>query len=150
MNAKVLPENLYKAVKQVKVSKLQKFPILNHALLETKDGRLRITTWDFETGKQFTAQCAASIHQEFAVCVPMIDKKFTDNGYQNTGHWRTFHPFLDFCKVASEVFEYAISLTYDPNFDILTIKSSFDANKSKTEFKCIDASEFPETLGGIN
>ncbi len=136
----VLPENLHKAVKSVKITEFNKtLPVLNYALLFENDGYLWIATIDFENHAS-VAKCAARVESGFAVCVPMTLKTETHpTGSRRYTSIRTFHPFPDFCKVLSQCCNEAVNLSLDPK----TMTLSIDFGRSHTEFKCIGPQEFP-------
>lgn len=133
-NVRVLTENLYKAVKAVKRTELSSLPVLNYAWLRTENGNLSISTHDLE--KPITERCAARVNKDFSTCILMVHKcEVWDNGKDRK---LKFYPFLDYLKVMAEQ-EAVLDLFFDPALQILTIK----AGTSKTEFKCLDAQEFP-------
>jgi len=140
-NCRVLAENLYKAVKAVKRTKISTLPVLNYAWLRTEEGRLVVSTVDFITSP-LTETCAARVNVDFSTCVPMVlETKVNHNkdGYfTSVEHKAKFYPFLDWLKVMQEC-EDVLDLYFDPSTQILTVK----ADKSTTEFKCLDAREFP-------
>lgn len=137
---KVLSENLYKALKEVKITKIyQSLPILNYARLEFKDGWLIVTTSDLEN--TYTAKCSCIMEEEYSTCVPMVHEitgYFTVNSRKKST--RKFYPFLDFLKVCAE-YKDVLELSFNPKVQILTVK--VQGERSITEFKCLDAVEFP-------
>jgi DNA polymerase III sliding clamp (beta) subunit (PCNA family) len=136
----VLAENLYKSLKEVKRTTIHSLPVLNHAKLEFSNGELLVTTTDLE--KPITAKCAARVESEWSTCVPMVHKCEVITGYTcGRGEITAKHklyPFLDYIKVMAEYKE-VLELEFLPDIQILVIH----CGKSRSEFKCIDAMEFP-------
>ena len=134
----VLAENLFRAVKEVKITKGSPLPILNHARLTVKDGQITITTTDLE--KVYKASARARTEDPFETCIPMYLKTTCHpGGYGKGSKTITTHPFFDWCKVMATCGYGILALEFNPSVQILTIR----AENSRTEFKCLDAREFP-------
>ena len=135
---KVLSENLYKALKEVKQTKISKYvPVYNHAKLEFTNGELLITTINPETKESSQVRCPCILEEEFSTCVPMQSKIDVSNTYRPV--WHKVYPFMDFVKVCAE-YKDVLEFTFNPQIQTLTIK--VQGERSYTEFKCIDAQEF--------
>jgi DNA polymerase III sliding clamp (beta) subunit (PCNA family) len=142
---RVLAENLYKALKEVKRTKTHTLPILNHAKLEFTNGELIITSTDLE--KSLQSKCPSIMEEEWTTCVPMVhevetqhDKNGNARYYYDKGHIFKYYPFLDFVKVCAE-YKDVLEFTFNPQTQTVTIK--IQGERSNTEFKCMDAQEFP-------
>jgi hypothetical protein len=136
----VLAENLYKSLKAVKRTTIHSLPVLNYAKLEFSNGELLVTTTDLE--KPITAKCAARVESEWSTCIPMVNK-WTDKHWDKfKERWVTeshkYYPFHDFVKVMAE-YQEVLELEFLPDVQILVIH----CGKSRSEFKCLDAMEFP-------
>jgi len=132
----VLAENLFAAVKEVKITKKSSFPILNHARMTVRDNEITLTTTDLENVR--IGKCRARTEEPFETCVPMY--LHTQCFIQGKGYKPiTTHPFFDWCKVMNQCGYNILALNFDPRTQILTITTS----NSRTEFKCLDAQEFP-------
>ena len=132
---------LYEAAKAVKQTEIQPLPILNHARIRLTDEGLKITTARL-TDEGFKAETDGAHFwgngERWETCVPMVR---IVNTYPNGSYRpqkRKFYPFLDWLRVMAE-FKETLELEFDPQVQILTIR----AGNSRTEFKCIDAQEFP-------
>lgn len=123
---RVLAENLYAALKQVKRTSIHSLPVLNYIRLRFFYGELHLTTTDLENF--LTAKCACQLNEEWATCVPMVHRVTR----------RTFYPFIDYIKVMMGCAD-VLDLSFDPSIQILTVS----AGTSRAEFKCLDAQEFP-------
>lgn len=134
MKNRILAVNLYNALKEVKYTKMHSLPILNHVLLDFSNGELHLTTTDLETKKESTAPCR--MNEEFKVCINMITKCDVSNTYKP--HWKKFYPFLDYIKLLAE-WEEVLDFEYQENICTLVITHG----RTRTEFKCMDAREFP-------
>ena len=134
----VLAENLYQAIKSVKQTEFSSLPVLNHVKIEFKEGWLHVTKTDLENTLQ--AKCAARVEQEFSTCVPMIVKvSYYDTSKKSAPKvTRKYYPFLDYLRVMAEYKE-VLEIEFIENIQTLVIY----CGKSKTEFRCIDSSEFP-------
>lgn len=136
MSNKLLAENLYKALKEVKCTKVHSMPVLNHAKLDFSNGELTITTTDLEN--TITVKCTCRLNEEWSTCVPMVNiyKELYPNKSVKKSY--KYYPFIDYIKVMAED-KAVLDFIFNPNVQILTIKSG----RSTTEFKCLDAMEFP-------
>ena len=134
---RVLATNLYKSLKEVKRTKIHSLPVLNYAKLEFTNGELIITSTDLE--KPLQSKCPSIMEEEWSTCVPMQTKIDVSNTYRPVYH--KVYPFMDFVKVCAE-YEDVLELTFNPQIQVLTIK--IRGERSITEFKCIDAEEFPQ------
>jgi len=142
----VTAKELYAAVKKVRRIKFRSLPILNYARIAlTKDG-MKITTTDIEDPTTTVIDYSYSGRlQRWATCVPM--------SIQVTGCWgphrsskestREFHPFLDWLKVAA-AYKETLYLDFDSKKEILIVTVG---TNSRTEFKCVNADEFPPAEG---
>ena len=136
--------DLYQAFKQVKKSEICKgLPVLNYALMQlTDDGVVFKTIELTDGGKDVTA--SEPVHywangERWETCVIMVHVVETHpNGYRGVTSKRKLYPFLDYLRVMAEFGE-TLQISFDPNIQILTINSG----NSKSEFKCLDALEFP-------
>lgn len=139
---KVLAVNLYKTLKEVKRTKMSSLPILNHAKMQFTNGELIVTSTDLETALQ--AKCPAIMNEEWETCVNMVHKIETghdENGYTHKiGNTYKYYPFLDFVKLHAE-YQDVLELTFNPEIQMMTIK--VQGERSTSEFKCMDALEFP-------
>lgn len=140
MTNKVLAENLYKALKQVKRTKLYALPVLNHVRLAFVNGEIELTTTDLDTVSK--SKCASIMNEEWSTCVPLMLRANThhdEHGNQTRKeHKYKYYPFLDYVKVHAE-YQDVLEMEFNPDLQILTIT----CGRSKTEFKCLDAQEFP-------
>jgi DNA polymerase III sliding clamp (beta) subunit (PCNA family) len=136
MSNKILAENLFKSLKEVKRTKIHSLPVLNYALLDFSNGELHITTTDLED--TITVKCPCRLDEEFSTCVLMVHKvnDLYPNGRIKASY--KYYPFLDYIKVMAED-NAVLEFTFNPDVQILAIKSG----RSTTEFKCLDAMEFP-------
>ena len=134
---KILSENLYEGLKKVKITKVNKYlPVLNCAKLEFSNGELTITTTDLENSYIAKVPCI-TMNDEFSTCVPMQTRINVS---------KTRYRFMDFIKVCAE-YRDVLEFTFDPKIQILTIK--VQGERSITEFKCIDAEEFPAIAASL-
>lgn len=138
---KLLAENLYKALKQVKRTKIHPLPVLNHAKLEFSNGELTITTTDLD--EPITVKCPCILNEEWSTCVLMVHKCDVVIGYYaGYGTAKTanhkLYPFLDYIKVMAED-KAVLGFEFIENTETMIITSG----RSRTEFKCLDALEFP-------
>ena len=78
------------------------------------------------------------MEEEWSTYVPMQSEIDVSNTYRPV--WHKVYPFMDFVEVCAE-YEDVLELTFNPQIQILTIK--VQGERSITEFKCIDAQEFP-------
>ena len=133
----------YYACKQVKITSLRPLPILNHALLVARDGAVRLSTWDMESEPR-VSEARARTDDVIVTGVPMYCKaENRPNGYRSKPHVITTHPFLDWLKVMAECDKSEqLFLSFDPMTQTLTIRTT----TSRTEFKCLDAGEFPARM----
>lgn len=144
---KVLAVNLYKALKNVKRTKISSLPVLNHAKMQFTNGELIVTTTDLENPVQEKVSCI--LNEEWSTCVLMVHKVETghdENGYTHKiGKTYKYYPFLDFVKLHAE-YQDVLEFTFNPEVQIMTVRVQGERNT--TEFKCMDALEFPcaETL----
>lgn len=134
---RVLAKNLYRALKEVKNTKIVKIPILNHAKLEFVNGELLLTSTDLDTTKY--SKCSCILEEEWTTCVPMQSKIDVSNTHKP--RWNKTYPFMDFIKVCAE-YDDVLEFTFNPEIQVVTIKVK--GERSITEFKCIDAEEFPQ------
>lgn len=135
---RLLSENLYKALKKVKQTKIHKYiPVNNYAKLEFKNGELVITTLNIDTNELSEVKCPCILEEEWSTCVPMQSKIDVSNTYRPI--WHKVYPFMDFIEVCAE-YKDVLEFTFNPEIQILTIKVQGERNK--TEFKCIDTIEF--------
>lgn len=134
---KLLSVNLYKALKEVKITKISKIPILNHAKIEFVNGELLITATDLEN--ILKSRCSCILEEEWTTCVPMQSKIDVSTTYKP--HWNKIYSFLDFIKVCAE-YEDVLEFTFEPKIQVITIKVV--GERSTTIFKCMDAMEFPQ------
>jgi len=137
----VLSKPLYTAIKAVKVTEISPLPVLNHCLLRTFNGNLTVTTASLTNGgiKAIKKIVPCRVDQDFETCVLMVHrppKQFIKG--RGWVKYPKFYPFLDYLKVIAEC-EDVLTLSLNPDIQILTIK----AGRSVTEFKCLDAQEFP-------
>jgi antirestriction protein ArdC len=135
-----LAENLYKAMKEVQITKESTLPVLNHVHLAIVDGRIELTTTDLE--EIYRAECgcrendSAGASFRWSTCVPMVHTvKCWRNGKDTK---RKYSPFLDWLKIAKDC-NPLLTMTFDPAIQTLTFRSG----TSKTTFKCLDEQEFP-------
>jgi DNA polymerase III sliding clamp (beta) subunit (PCNA family) len=136
MTIKIQATELYKAVKAVKRTEFSPtLLILNHARIRLTDEGMKITTTDLEKSLTETVHFWGN-GDRWETCVPMINK--TKSGDYRHEKIHKFYPFLDWLKVAAEYKE-TLELEFVENIQLLKIK----AGASRTEFKCIDAQEFP-------
>jgi len=134
----ILAENLYKAVKAVKITEVSHLPVLNHARLKIDEstGYLTVTTTDLERPQTEKVSCRWDA--PFETCVPMVHKCETNpNGCGETTT-RKFYPFLDWLKVMAEYKE-VLTMTLDEKTQITTVK----AGNTRATFKCMDAGDYP-------
>lgn len=141
---RVLATNLYKALKEIKQTQIHKtLPVLNYAKLEFTDGELVITSTNLEEFK--VSKCPAIMNDEWSTCVLMVNNYtwWEPRLYSwSKEHHCKGYPFLEFVKLHAE-YEDVLELTFNPNIQILTVK--VQGERSVTEFKCLDAQEFPPT-----
>ena len=145
----VLCTNAYKAAKEVKITKPGKFPVLNCALLTTEPGYLIITTAELTDDgiKAKSARIPARVTDEISTCVPMYNKtECYPMGARSKKHTITTHPFIDWLAVTASPKDDQIDLTLDATTQILKIR----AGNTRTEFKCIDAQEFPPVTANLH
>ena len=124
----VLCTNLYKSLSKVKPKVKNKWlPITSTAHLYIKNGALCVTTFglDGDGWKAQNATIPARYEKDIDTCVP-------------------FKPFIDWLRVTQDPKNKEnnydqIHLDFDPRCQILKVK----AGNTRTEFKCIDAQEFP-------
>jgi len=128
----VLATNAYKAASTAKKAALKpdpKLPVTSHLLIRTFEGRLQIIPflWDAEERTKASESLPARVDSDFAACVPA-------------------RAFVDWLRVTQEKPTRAnphgadqITLDLDPRTQTLKIK----AGNTRTEFKCIDAQEWP-------
>jgi hypothetical protein len=136
---RILSENLYKALKQVKQTKIHKtLHFMNFEKLEFSNGELTITTLDADTFEPSQVKCSCIMEEEWSTCVPM--QKKIDVSDTRRPVWHKVYPFMDFIKVVAE-YKDVLEFTFDPK--IQTLKIKIQGERSVTEFKCIDAQEFP-------
>jgi hypothetical protein len=133
---RVRAKNLLNALKEVKITKISKTPILNHARLQFEDGYLVMTSTDM--GEVYQAKCPAIMDEEWATCVPMQNKIDISPTYRP--QWKKVYPFMDFVAVCAE-YDDVLELTFEPTIQILTIK--VQGERSTSEFKCLHVREFP-------
>ena len=135
-------KDLYNAAKNVKQTEIQPLPILNHARLSLTDDGLKITTARLTDEGIKSKTDGAHFWgngERWETCVPMVHMvECTPNGYRGATSKRKFYPFLDWLRVMAE-FKETLEMEFNPSVQILTIR----AGGSRTEFKCIDAQEFP-------
>lgn len=137
---KVLSEKLYKALKEVKITKIHSLPVLNHAKLEFFNGELTITTSDLDN--YYTVKVPCIVNREFSTCVPMVHNYEKYSPYHSRVHHTCkAYPFMDFIRVCAE-YKDVLEFEFNPQIQVLTIK--VQGERSVTEFKCIDAMEFPQ------
>jgi hypothetical protein len=141
--------DLYKAANQVKRTEFWKtLPVLNHALLQLTDEGLKITTYAFlpaDKGSEKTKKDVKTSDpvrywgngERWSTCVPMVNSVTNDLGYHRKSTHK-YHPFIDWLKVAAE-YKDTLELEFVEQIQTLRIKSG----KTITEFKCLDAQEFP-------
>jgi len=140
---KTLSENLYEGLKKVKITKVNKYlPVLNYAKLEFSNGELTITTTDLENS--YIAKVPCIMNDEFSTCVPMQTR--IDVSKTRCPVYHKIYPFMDFIEVCAE-YRDVLEFTFDPKIQILTIK--VQGERSITEFKCIDAEEFPAIAASL-
>ncbi len=137
---RVLSDKLYKSLKDVKISKPHKLPVLNYAKLEFLNGELIITTTDLE--EIFISRVPCIVEEEFSTCVPMLIEvtgkwSYNCNSRKST---RKFYPFIGFVKVCAE-YKDVLEFSFNAGTQILTIK--VQGERSVTEFKCIHTDKFP-------
>lgn len=133
---------LYEAAKNVKQTEIQPLPILNHARIRLTDDGLKITTARL-TDDGLKAETDGAHFwgngERWETCVPMVHKvETTPHGYRGAKQVRKLYPFLDWLKVMAEYRE-TLEIDFDPKVQIITIR----AGASRTQFKCINAMEFP-------
>ena len=146
----VSTKDLLKALNSVKKvqTKYNKYlPVLNHILLEFKDGTLTITTTNLVDTK---IETVPYFHTgfEFSTCVPgynqwtkpiliweMVDDELKQVRKSKTTKVR---PFIDMIKIISE-YEKWVFFSFDEKMQEIIIYN----DNSKTSMKCIDAQEFP-------
>lgn len=139
---KVLAVNLYNALKQVKRTKMHTLPVLNHALLQFREGELVITSTDLND--TLRAKCSCILNEEWETCVNMITWWEDKNWDRINKRWKKeshkYYPFLDFAKIHAE---YNDVLEFTFNYTIQTMTIKVQGERSIAEFKCLDAQEFP-------
>lgn len=131
---RTLATNLYQAAKltYIPASKMNKeakqLPIMHHARLRVKNGVVEITTIDTtgETWELVTETAPARTDEEFETLVPM-------------------RPLRDWLGVTAK-YKSVLVLSLDTRTQTLTVKEESELAPSRTEFKCIDALEFPSHL----
>ena len=139
----VLAENLYQALKQVKRTNIHALPVLNHVKMEFTNGELYLTTTNLD--KPLQSKCACRINEEWSTCVLMVHKIEEVIGYM-AGYGvpiyakHKAYPFFDFVKLHAE-YKDVLLMEFIPETQMLII--SVQGERSKSEFKCLDAMEFP-------
>lgn len=132
-------KQLYEAFRAVKHTEWSTLPALNYALITLTDDGLTCTTCTLannEKGKDIKKSDPVRYYangERWQTCVPLITK--TQDRARN---WHKFYPFLDWLRVMAEYRE-TLTIAFDPAVQILTVR----AGSSTTEFKCLDACEFP-------
>ena len=124
---RILASNAYKAAKTVyrPISKVSKtLPILAHVLIRPHAGAVAFTTHDLV--EPLTETSTALWNGEpFETCVPMRALK-------------------DFLGVMKQNKDEVLTFVFDPHIMRLIVTTDpHDGMKSRTEFKCLDANEFP-------
>ena len=124
---RILASNAYKAVKAVyrPMSKVNKtFPVLAHVLIRFHAGAVAFTTHDLD--KPLTETSPALWKGEpFETCVPMRALK-------------------DFLGVMKQNKDEVLTFMFDSHSVRLIVTTDpHDGMKSRTEFLCLDANEFP-------
>lgn len=143
VNALVLQENLLAALKKVKYTKRNLFPILDYVRIYSgDDGYIHLETCDLETAK--VAKVSARIYDgKIDTCVPMrkvvkIDEPTCVDDYGQT-HYRditiTCYPLLEWVNACDK--NSVIGIEQTDNTLILT------NGKSKAVFYCLSSGEFP-------
>ena len=133
-------KEMFKAVQKVKREKMGKLPIFNYARIAlTKDG-MQITTSDGgKTKSVFLDYSYSGRLKRWATCVPMITRHEVENDDKSRrSGWHHSRPFPDFLKVMAQ-YNDTLYLDFDPGREILIVT----AGNSRTEFKCMNAKEFP-------
>ena len=133
----VSTKDLLKALNSVKKiqTKYSKYiPVLNHILLEFKDGTLTITTTNREDIK---IETVPYLHTgfEFSTCVPGYTIAQKDGWGSKSIKVR---PFIDMIKIISE-YEKWVMFGFDEKIRVIEIYN----DNSRSLMKCIDAQEFP-------
>lgn len=131
---------LIKGLKEVKISyQKTSHPIFNHVKLSVYNdvAILQTVIWESETVKQSAGIRVTNQTQQFAICLPMVNryKKYNPGLKTVTGY-----PLLDYLKQVES--EY-ISLEFNFNMSLVKITPLEEGIKTSSEFKCIDAAEFP-------
>lgn len=135
MTIQIKATDLYKAVKAVKRTEYSRLPVLNHARIRLTDEGMKITTTDLEKPLTETVHFWGN-GERWETCVPMINR--IKSGPYRDERIHKYYPFADSLKVAAEYRE-TLELEFIEKIQLLRIK----AGTSITEFKCIDAQEFP-------
>jgi len=146
----VSTKDLLKALNSVKKiqTKYSKYsPVLNHILLEFKDGTLTITATNLVDIK---IETVPYFHTgfEFSTCVPAYNQwtkpiliwEMVDDELKQVRKSKTtkVRPFIDMIKIISE-YEKWVFFSFDEKMQEIIIYN----DNSKTSMKCIDAQEFP-------
>lgn len=136
---KIQSEELYKALKKLKISVVSKIPILNYVCMKVENNNLTMFTTDLEKVNKETILCLTKSEEKWSTCLPMVliyNPKPMGKYYSNKKY--KGYPFMDFIKLCSEDSD-ILEFTYDEPIEIVTINGS----NYKTTFKCFSSGDFP-------
>ena len=136
----VQAKELYKAVKAVKLTTVNRLPVLNHCLLFLTDHGMMVMTAQLTTDGckgNFETCPYWGNGERWQTCVPMVKHYFPYVPGKDTSK-RKAYPFLDYLKIMTDYRE-TLQLEFEQETQYLTIK----AGNSTSVFKCLDAQEFP-------
>lgn len=140
---KIQSEELYKALKKLKIPTVSRLPILNYVYMNIENNNVTMFTTDLEKVNKIIISCITREGEKWSTCLPMILAytstclpRYRDKKYKG-------YPFIDFIKVCSKDSD-ILNFTYDKIIETITIIGE----NYKTIFKCLPSDEFP--LGFCN
>lgn len=139
---KIQSEELYKALKKLKINKVSKLPILNYVYMNVENNIITMFTTDLEKVNKAIIPCITKEEEKWSACLPMVliyNPKPMGKYYSNKKY--KGYPFMDFVKICSEDSD-ILEFVFNKLIETVTIVGE----NYKTNLKCPSSDEFPVGL----